>query len=238
MTPAAGLAGRDALLAGHQGGHRDRGRRILRDLLVDHRDGLHDLEALLRDLLADEAEPDQHEEQADGRPAAVREPGGRHVGQRQDQRRENGQRVEEHAAVEIGHAGGRVHREVQPAVEHRAGEHERGEPGPRPLGVDLAGDHQAGEGVDHRAHDAEQVRRAPERDVEAEEPMPEIIDRRGQDGQGDTPGREVEAARPGETEDPQHGRGLRRAGGAARSGSPTPARRSSRAPPAPPPRTS
>ena len=42
--------------------------------------------------------------------------------------------------------------------------------------------------------ESEQVRGTPHRDVDAEEPVPEVVDGRREDGEGDAPGREVEAA--------------------------------------------
>src|SRR4029450_2396590 len=45
------------------------------------------------------------------------------------------------------------------------------------------------------------MRRAPQRDVQAEQPVPEVVDRRRQDRQRDPPGRQVKDGRAADAED-------------------------------------
>src|SRR5216683_2454570 len=82
-----------------------------------------------------------------------------------------------------------------------AREDHRGQPGAPALGIHLARDHETCPGVDHGAEDAHEVRRAPQRDVDAEESVPKVIDGRGEDGDRDAPRGQVKAAAAGE---PQH----------------------------------
>ena len=67
----------------------------------------------------------------------------------------------------------------------------------------LARDEQAREAVDLRTGEPEQVRRAPQGHVDPEQPVPEIVDRRGDDRERDAPPREVIAARADEAGDPE-----------------------------------
>src|SRR5207247_5427119 len=89
---------------------------------------------------------------------------------------------EEDAAVEIREPEARLQGEVQPDEEDGARGDDRGDGGAPRRRIDLAGDAEAGERVDRGAQQTQEVRRAPERDVEAEEAVPEVVDRRCEDG--------------------------------------------------------
>jgi hypothetical protein len=65
---------------------------------------------------------------------------------------------------------------------------------PPRLRIHLLGDEQAGQGVDDRAEYAHEMGRAPQRHVEAEEAMPEVVDGSGEHGDG-APRRQMKAPR-------------------------------------------
>src|SRR5213596_3135444 len=101
--------------------------------------------------------------------------------QGQHERREHRVEVEEDAAVEVRDPEARLQREVQSDVEDRTGADDGGEGDAVRRWIDLAGDAEAAERVDHGAQETQEVRRAPERDVEAEQTVPEVVDRRRED---------------------------------------------------------
>src|SRR5712691_6542492 len=82
-------ARRGAVLCRDDVGHRDRRRRILRDLLLDDGHGLEDVEAEPRDPHAQEAQSDGGDQDEGGRPAASGQTRRRDEGDGQDERGEH-----------------------------------------------------------------------------------------------------------------------------------------------------
>ena len=102
--------------------------------------------------------------------------------------------MEEYATVRPRDQPGGFQHHPDADVQQRAAEHEPSESrAPVPL-VDLGHDQQRSERVDAGAEQAEQVGRAPQRHVETEQPMPQIVDRRRQDHERYAPGGKVKAA--------------------------------------------
>jgi hypothetical protein len=77
---------------------------------------------------------------------------------------------------------------MQATVESGSGDDHGGQSRARAVREDLAGDDEAGPAIDHHAEDAHEMGRAPQRDIDAEQAMPEIIDGGGEDGDGHAPG--------------------------------------------------
>src|SRR5256885_17143996 len=90
-----------------------RSRRILRDLRLEDRTRLEEVEAEPRELLAHETQRDGADQDGGGRPAAPREARGRDVGERQHERGEHRVEVEQHAALEVRDPEARLHPELQ-----------------------------------------------------------------------------------------------------------------------------
>jgi hypothetical protein len=97
--------------------------------------------------------------------------------------------------VGVGEDPRRVQRDADAAVELGAGQDERGATRPAADRVDLDRDDETTERADHRTKQRQQMRRAPERHVEPEEAMPQIVDRRRQHDEHEAQARKQKAAR-------------------------------------------
>jgi hypothetical protein len=117
--------------------------------------------------------------------------------------------VEGDAAARVRREPRRLQHHSHAAVEQGTAEQQRGQPGAARDGVRLDGEQQGAQRVDGRAEEPEQVWRAPQRHVETEQAVPQVVDRRGQDHEGDAPGGQVNAA---EGRQPQDRDGPARAG--------------------------
>jgi hypothetical protein len=120
---------------------------------------------------------------------------GGHQRDRQHERAEHREGVEGDAAVVVGGEPRGLEHHARAAVQQRAAEQQGHPAQPAAPRIDLGRGEQRADRVDRRAQQPEQMRRAPQRDVEAEETVPDIVDGRGQDHQRHAPGGEVEPAR-------------------------------------------
>src|SRR5258705_515891 len=104
---------------------------------------------------------------------APAEPSGQHEGEGERERSQDRRCEEEHAAAAKGGLHGLVDQDVEDAEKQNAAGRQRDPAGSVP--VDLERDEQAAEIRDLRAGQAEQVRRAPQRHVDAEKAAAPII---------------------------------------------------------------
>ena len=146
--------------------------------------------------MPDRHRPDHDEEQQRRAPSPTGED--RHGDERHGQQEggQDGGRVEPDAPPRMGEEEGRLRDQGEPAEERRPrqelGERARG----RLSGMDFARDRQTGGGADEAADDTEEVGRAPQGDVETEEPVPEIIDGRREHDEAAAPRRKLKAPCP------------------------------------------
>src|SRR2546425_1599085 len=153
--------------------------RISGDGLMDRRDGLGQRETGVRDGETDEVKAQRGDGQRQGsepKPADTR-------GQAEDEREAEGaeQRPgeEEDAAAAKRRLHSGIDRDVTRTEQQRAGDQHADGPHPASRRPQLDGDEHRAEQVDMSSGESEQVRGAPYRDVDAEEPVPEVVDRRG-----------------------------------------------------------
>jgi len=156
-----------------------------------------------RDARADHAggdHEDQHHERR-GAPAGDARRGDER--QREEKCAQDRIGVEPDPAVEVREPARRPQRDREAAVEEARGDDEADVTRPTWRRVRLASDEEACERVDRDAEESQKVRWTPQRHVEPEQSMPEIVDRGRQHCQGDPPRRQVKAGRAGEAEDPR-----------------------------------
>ena len=122
-------------------------------------------------------------------------------GRRQEERAQDRKGVEPEPAVEVREPTGWPQPDREAAVEAGQGDHERDVPGPALRRIGLAGDQRARQGVDRDAHESEEMRRAPQGHVDSKETVPEVVDRRRENGQRDPARRQEKAGRAADPED-------------------------------------
>src|SRR6266849_6391480 len=181
------------ILFGDLASHRERGTRVSRDLLFDEGGGLKDPEPGSRHLLTRDSHGERHDHRENRRPAHAGHPRRGHEGQREGEGGEHREGVEEDAAVGVGHQPGRVQGHADASVEHAARQNQHAAPREASEGIHLRRDQHAAKRADRGAEEGEKVGRAPEGHVDAEEPVPEVVDRRRQDDEDEPQDRQAES---------------------------------------------
>ena len=181
-------------------GDGDRRRRIGGDRLLDGRSRLEQRKS----NITDHEDRELHGERAHGEherdAAAARHAGDETERERERQRAQDRVGEEEDATAMERRLDRRVDHDVERAEQQDAAGGERGPAAPA-LVVHLERDQHDAEVRDLRAGEGQEVRQAPEGHVDPEEAVPQVVDGRGEDGNGDAPPRQVKATRPGEAHD-------------------------------------
>jgi hypothetical protein len=115
-------------------------------------------------------------------------------------------RVKHDAPVPIGEIERRNENDPQRSIEHGRPDHHPGE-GRASVGrIHLTREHDTAERVHSCAREPQQVRRAPERHIDPEEPVPQIVDRCGEHRERDAPRGQMRAPCSDESQYPHHRR--------------------------------
>ena len=174
-------------------GERDRRRRVGRDRLDDRRRRIEQREAEVPDQDDRELHDERPHGQGERHGPAAGEPSHQHERERERERSQDRMREEEHGASAEGGLGRRIDHDVEGTQEQDPAGREGGPARPAGL-VHLERDEEAAEVRDLGTNERQEVRRAPQRHVDAEQTVPQVVDRRRQEHDRHAPPRQVKAA--------------------------------------------